>query len=410
MSGAPRLAKCRLLATALVALFLANQGVAEGTKPKKLADKAGANESTDGDLVGESTRYKHSRINKQSSLEVDTPLEPIGYQHQETYERPEYPKSYAKLRGATYGKISYSRDDSYRQERGYESPSLHERVSYGKVKYSHASDDAAGYKESDDSRPGTASYDGNMYNNDGYLTPIYNREDYVRGSQHGGTYRHKSRPRGMTYIPVEYTREVYPYEQGDQQAGGQVDYSSRLQNNKIGSSSSVFDGGSYNYADTDRYQAMGGDYDFGTNKPLLQPGSSIQGGLSIFGGYGQGNGNLRYRDFVPYYGSDGYYSRHDNGAYGLQSYGSDNRDAQAKPYEEYSNALNEGGFNEAYAGQTRRYSAKFSSGKKTHKQSGRNRGGLGAYIVGVEYIGRTPVLVQSQPPRNPPAKEEPYWK
>ncbi|KAL1418073.1 hypothetical protein MTO96_005831 [Rhipicephalus appendiculatus] len=384
-------AKCRLLATALVALFLANQAVGDGSKPKEIADKAGAKESTDGDLIGESTGYKHRRINKASSLEVDTPLEPVGYQHQETYERP-------------------GRDDSYRQERGYDSPSLHERVNYGKVKYSHGSDDAAGDKESDDSRPGTAAYDGNTYNNDGYLTPIYNREDYVRGSHHRGSYRHKSRPRGMSYIPVEYTREVYPYEQGDQQAGGQVGYSSRLHNNKIGSSSSVFDGGSYNYADTDRYQAVGGDYDFGSNKPLLQPGSSIQGGLSIFGGYGQGNGNLRYRDFVPYYGSDGYYSRHDNGAYGLQSYGSGAREAQAKPYEEYSNALNEGGFDEAYAGQSQRYGAKYSSGKKTHKQSGSNRSGLGAYIVGVEYIGRTPVLVQSQPPRNAPAKDEPYWK
>ncbi|XP_037559064.1 uncharacterized protein LOC119436319 [Dermacentor silvarum] len=410
MSGALRLVKCRLLATAVAALFLANQAVADVAKPKEITDKAGAKDSNGGDLIGASTGYKHRRITKASSLEVDTPMEPVGYQHQGTYERPGYVKGYAKLRDATYGKISYSRDDSYRQEQDYESPSLHERVNYGKVKYSHGGDEAAGYRESDDSRPGTAVDDGNTYSNDGYLTPIYNRGDYVRVSHPRGTYRHKSRPHGMSYMPVEYNREVYPYEQGDQQAGGQVGYSSRLHNNKIGGSSSVFDGGSYNYADANRYQGVGGDYDFGSNKPHLQPGSSIQGGLSIFGGYGQGNGNLRYRDFVPYYGSDGYYSRHDNGGYGLQSYGSSVREGQPKPYEEYSNALNEGGYDEAYAGQSRRYGTKVSSGKKTHKQNGSNRSGLGAYIVGVEYIGRTPLLVQTQPPRSAPAKEEQYWK
>ncbi|KAK8757353.1 hypothetical protein V5799_005016 [Amblyomma americanum] len=399
--------RCELVAIAVVALLLASRAVADGAEVKANTDKAEAKEPAGGDLIGAGSGFKHRRINKASSVEVDTPLDTEGFQHQGAYERPGYVKGYAKLRGATYGKISYSRDDSLRPERGYDSP---ERVNYGKVKYSHGGDDAAGYRDSDDSRAGAAVYDSNAYSNDGYLTPIYNHGDYVRASRHRGSYRHKSRPRGMSYTPVDYGREVYPYEQGDQQTGGQVSYSSRPHGNKISGSTSVFDGGSYNYPDADRYPPVGGDYDFGTQKPLLQPGSSIQGSLSIFGGYGQGNGNLRYRDFVPYYGSDGYYSRHDSAAYGLQNYGSTVREAQPKPYEDYSNNLSDSGLDGAYAGPSQRYGAKFPSGKKTHKHHGNNRSGLGAYIVGVEYIGRTPLLVQTQPSRSADAKAEQYWQ
>ncbi|KAH9361203.1 hypothetical protein HPB48_001561 [Haemaphysalis longicornis] len=399
-------ARSQILATAVAVLFVVSQAAPDGSKPQEGADK-GTSKGTSGstDLVGEGSNYKQRRVSKSSSGEVDSPLEP--YQNQGAYERPEYVKGYAKLRGATYGKISYSRDDSLRHERGNDGGVLHERVNYGKVKY--GGDDATD-RENDNSPAGPSVYDSNAYASAGYLPPIYHREDYTRGSRQRGAHHHKNRQRGMSYMPVEYAREVYPYDEGDQQVEGQAGYSSRLHSNKIGGTSSVFDGGSYNYADTARYaSAGGGDYEFAQNKALLQPGSSIQGSLSIFGGYGQGNGNLRYRDFVPYYGSDGYYSRHDNGGYGPQGYGSGDREVQPRPYDDYSNALNEAGFDGAFVEPTQRY--KPPSGKKAHKHHGTNRSGLGAYIVGVEYVGRTPLLVQTQASRNTASsKDEPYWK
>ncbi|CAN7994122.1 unnamed protein product, partial [Ixodes hexagonus] len=405
------------LATVLLALILVDSvssAASSVTLPAPVSQAPNNQAATpQSELLGDETSYKQRRYSKPTSAEAETPLFPATFQLEGIYGRVRKgnpgrgsgAKVHYRHRGSTGGLYEGSPDDS----------------TYGRIRYGHGGPYQDPQPEPQPvrapSRYEDGVYAGEMY--DPYSRGVsYDREHYTHKSPGARVSPIKSSIYSpATYVRSSYVPDLAPEGEGRREEGGYGGSSTR----GAKPSANAYSGsglGHYSYGNSaGRYPAAQPAYD--NYRTPLSSDRPVHGAYSAFGDYGHGAVQDSSRELVPYYGPGGYYTRLDVGDYKpVGGYAYRNRE-HADP-SGYENSLMDG-TGGAYAGvpatetsYPRRYKPEpktswqpFSSPERSSDTAGPSVGG---YLVGLDYVVRSPGSHGFGASRPSKASTGHYWR
>ncbi|CAN7992376.1 unnamed protein product [Ixodes pacificus] len=381
------------LATAFLALLLVDQVSSTAnsvTLPAPVSqtprNKAATPQS---ELLGDATSYKQRRYSKPSSAEAEAPLLPATFQLEGIYGRV---RKGNPTRGSSV-KVPYR----HRSSAGglYEGS---QEDTYGRIRYGHGGPYQDPQPEPQPAR-GSGTYEDGVYAGEMYAPyrrgVAYDRDHYSHKAQGAQVTPGKNMFSPPTYVRSSYVPALVPE---DDERRDEGDYASTTHGAKP--HANEFNGGGlrhYSYGNTaGRYPSAQPAYNYRTPLSSARP---IHGAYSAFGDYSHSAVQDSSRELVPYYNSAGYYNRFDVGSYRpMGGYAQGTRE-QADP-SGYENSLM-GDAGGAYAGvhavetsYPRRYKPQPKTSwqpfSNAERSSDAARPSVGGYLVGLDYVVRSP--------------------